>query len=133
MAFKFETANERWSWHKRAENPWAAIGDKRVQYEYDSLGDLWRTGPGAQMLQAIEERFPGSTAEDDLDPLLLGIENVLYGHSRPGDEERYGEIAAFAKEWLDQNGWTVNHDTLLSGDHDEFPYQRKMPGEIYGI
>ena len=146
MAFRFETANERWSWHKNSDLPYATE-QKRLQYEYDSLGDLWKTGIGAQMLQAIEEKFPESKATQDDGSLLQGVDNLLYGVPHPagywsdgkntyyyeGDEKHYGEIAKFVKDWLDQNGWKTDEQTWHNGEHDEFPYRRKMPGEIYGI
>jgi hypothetical protein len=128
MAFRFETAHERWSWHKNADNP-AFLNPDRTQSIWDQQGikDLWQGGIGSRFVQAIQDNFGVSI--DDAG--LQAIERLIYKSPKPGDE-KYSEMAAFAREWLDSMGWTpegYNWDPSYGGEHDEFPYRRMLPSE----
>lgn len=129
MAFKFETANERWSWHKNADNP-ALLDPNRTQSIWDQEGvsSLWQGGIGSQFVDAVQNKF-GVSVDD---AALQAIERVIYNSPQPGDE-KYNDMAAFAKQWLESKGWTpegYNWDPNYGGEHDEFPYRRRLPGEM---
>ena len=128
MAFKFETANERWSWHKNADNP-TLLNPNRTQSIWDEEGtsNLWRGGIGSQFVEALQNQF-GMTVDDGT---LQSIERIIYNSPEPSDEHN-NEIAGFAKQWLESKGWTpegYNWDANYGGEHDEFPYRRRLPGE----
>lgn len=115
MGFKFETANERWSWFKNADKPYA-LEQKQNEFDYDSLGAL----PN-ELYEAVAQQFGVS----EPDYLLQAAQDVLHGGT-PSDNPQVNEVANFIDGWIKERGWTTEGYPLDSLPHDEFPYRKQI-------
>lgn len=152
MAFRFETANERWSWYKRSDTRGAPQGihapptgrDLIREYTQSETKDYWGPGGvGEWMSQQIEEfarsrgvnwNGAGGEALTEIQTALNYPDYPMYQHYLQQFESQVPGIVDFVKQLHAQKGFTTDPEAAqtLQSWHDEFPIRKMMPGENPG-
>ena len=114
MTFRFETANERWSWFKNADQPYA-LEQKRNDFDYENLGTL-----PDELYDAVSQQFNIANPDD----LIQAAQSVLHGS--PSNNPQVNEVADFMQQWIKDRGWTMENYPMDSLPHDEFPYRKQI-------
>ena len=102
-------------------------GQSREKTDYTKI--FWKPKVGKHQVRIVPSKFNKSTPFREIyfhygytKGPILALTN--WGEADP--------IADFAKQWLESKGWTpegYNWDANYGGEHDEFPYRRRLPGE----